>query len=156
MDSRYIETQSSPIIAKRESNLITFGNVYDDKSELGDSIVNREFSSKKIAVTENPLRNLMTTHSSATIDDSDDASLRADYHTQCMQTDGYNGDMYAFNDEILSFEEWKLKRKEFKNGTRGSFIKAFEVFQEREQLSSTDSAKHISQLHHSSSSRKPF
>ena len=28
-----------------------------------------------------------------------------------------------------SFEEWKVKREEFKKGTRNSFISAFQVFE---------------------------
>ena len=57
---------------------------------------------------------------------------------------------YELND-VLSFEEWKIKRKEFKKGTRGSFIKAFQVFEEREQLQADskpmDSTKHVMRLY---------
>ena len=89
----------------------------------------------------------------------DEQSLYEEYQSLQSQHDDA---VYDIN-ETISFEEWKLKKKQFKQGThlltylpllltdsltysligtRGSFIKAFELFEEREQLfSASDSSK---------------
>ena len=70
----------------------------------------------------------------------DDALLRDDdvalYEEYQSLQNNHDGALYDMTDDTaISFEEWKLKRKQFKQGTRGSFVKAFQVFEEREQLS---------------------
>ena len=82
----------------------------------------------------------------------DDAALYLEYQNLQNQRDETIYDMAVGDDTIISFEEWKTMRKEFKQGTRGSFIKAFQVFEEREHLvaaSSEQSAsvKNTMQLH---------
>ena len=86
--------------------------------------------------------------------------------------DTHNEALYAVNDDsevAVSFQEWKLRRKQFKQsthslthsltrflllwltsfvtGTRGSFVKAFQVFEEREQLA----LEQLEQVSHSAS-----
>jgi hypothetical protein len=47
---------------------------------------------------------------------------------------------YDFNEETLSFEEWKVKKKQFKLGTRGSFVRAYQMFEQREQVIGSDAS----------------
>ena len=64
----------------------------------------------------------------------DEESLLLEYQTQfyyCMKDTHAD---YELDQEQLSFEEWKMKRREFKQGTRKSFVKAFQVFEDRELL----------------------
>jgi hypothetical protein len=58
------------------------------------------------------------------------------------------------NEAAITFEEWKSRSKQFKQGTRGSFVKAFQVFEEREQLARDNidqsaSVKNTMHLHRS-------
>ncbi len=83
----------------------------------------------------------------------DDAALYLEYQHLQSQHDDAIYDMGADAEVAISFEEWKTNRKQFKQGTpssdcipflaishsvafvgtRGSFVKAFQVFEEREQ-----------------------
>ena len=67
-----------------------------------------------------------------TIAETEDSLLREYQEALATGIDG-SGNHYNFDEGTLSFEEWKMKRKQFKQGTRGSFVKAFQVFEEREQ-----------------------
>ncbi len=69
----------------------------------------------------------------AAVVDDDDAALYLEYTSRLS----YNDDAYSMrsdDDATISFDEWKTRKKEFKQGTRGSFVKAFQVFEEREKV----------------------
>ncbi len=70
----------------------------------------------------------------STVVDEDDDSLYREYqslyHNQSDEA-AYEMDM---NSDAISFEEWKKDRVHFKQGTRSSFVQAFQAFEEREQL----------------------
>ena len=75
-----------------------------------------------------------TSDNAPVTDDDDDDLLYVEYQNLHSQHDDT---VYSMTDEAevaISFEEWKTKRKQFKQGTRGSFVKAFQVWEEREQL----------------------
>ena len=44
--------------------------------------------------------------------------------------DDISSNAYDFTENILSFEDWNARRKKFKEGTRGSFVTAFQVFED--------------------------
>ncbi len=76
-----------------------------------------------------------TTSDNATVmDDDDDDLLYVEYQNLHSQHDDTVYSMTDEADVAITFEEWKTKRKQFKQGTRGSFVKAFQVWEEREQL----------------------
>ena len=61
--------------------------------------------------------------------------------------------MYDMADVRMDLEEWRTRRQ-FKEGTRGSFVNAFKIFEEREQLAQANlersaSMKNTLQLHSS-------
>jgi hypothetical protein len=126
-----------------------------------------------LVITENPIHALAATSLSrtnkhihddnydhgdndASAEDDDDAALYLEYQNMQSSTSGDTVyDMNAADDiEVaMSFDEWKTRRKQFKQGalyltdsvltylflqtytgTRGSFVKAFQVFEGREQL----------------------
>ncbi len=92
-------------VMKRESNPITFGNIYESNEDTKQSYVTASslsLQSKEYA-TENQWRNLVTRN--------DDDLLYADYQ-KTQSCDNGTGD-YS---NSQSFEEWKLQRKEFKQG----------------------------------------
>jgi hypothetical protein len=94
----------------------------------------------------------MANDATGTVED-DDAALYLEYQ---KLHDNHDEALYAVNDDsevAVSFQEWKSRRKQFKQSThsliltrfllrltplltgiRGSFVKAFQVFEEREQL----------------------
>jgi hypothetical protein len=109
-------------------------DMFFKKAEL-DPINTHVFSSTT-AVTKNPLHHSNPSKNTWSSSESlaateDEESLYQEYRNQCACSSN-SDEVYASNDEVLSFEEWKIKRKEFKKGTRGSFIRAFQVFEERE------------------------
>jgi hypothetical protein len=75
----------------------------------------------------------------------EDAVLYLEYQRLQSSHDDTVYDMTTDDTEI-SFEEWKVKRKQFKHGTRGSFVKAFQVFEEREKVA-------LDNLEHSASAQ---
>ena len=97
-------------------------------------------------------------------DGDDDAALYLEYQSHQIQHDDAAYAM-ADNDkeEMITFEEWKSRRKQFKQGTRGSFVQAFQLFEEREQLlllplgtdvtTSSASAKNTMHLHKSTAKK---
>jgi len=122
-------------------------------------------SSNTTVITENPLHaNLSLNNQSSTLpliedanDGEEEENLYQEYQVECAASLSSSADdAYSLKDEeILSFEEWKCNRqeakKEFKKGTRGSFIRAYQVFEERELLKEESkpamhSAKHTAQL----------
>jgi len=115
----------------------------------------------------------MANDAAVTVED-DDAALYLEYQTL---HENHDEALYAVNDDsevAVSFQEWKSQRKQFKQsthsliltrfllrlpplltGTRGSFVRAFQVFEEREQLAleqleqvtSSESVKNTLKLH---------
>ncbi len=136
------ENDVEQVEMKRESRVMSYDNIYDEeiaatKSTDRDTAVE---GTATITTTINPLMaNIASKRqvlepvpsSSATNDDDEDALLvmYVDYQRRVNNASSDEG-----GEELLSFQDWKLKRKEFKQGTRKSFVKAFQVFEEREQL----------------------
>jgi hypothetical protein len=96
----------------------------------------------------------MANDAAVTVED-DDAALYLEYQTL---HENHDEALYAVNDDsevAVGFQEWKSGRKQFKQSTRGSFVKAFQVFEEREQLAlehleqvvSSESVKNTLKLH---------
>ncbi len=113
------------------------GSEYDERVSYGDVYRTQTFnegiemhstfsSTTSYHSAFQSLRNLM----SPTASSNDDAALYLEYQQQQQENPSSND--YSL-DSNLSFEEWKIKRKQFKKGTRNSFISAFQVFEEREQ-----------------------
>jgi hypothetical protein len=103
---RHLEVEKSMV--KRESNLMSFGNIYEDKEDSAPQscATSNPVLESNYYSTGNQLHNLATRSNSL-----EDDLLYADY--QKTQTcDSSTGD-YSNNQ---TFEEWKLQRKEFKKG----------------------------------------
>ncbi len=109
------------------------------------------------AITENPLHSKINQSHIAPLaqeQEEDEASLYQAYQQECA-VGASNDEQYSINDEEeISFEEWKINRNEskkaFKKGTRGSFIKAYQLFEEMFQSHSDtamNSAKNTVHLH---------
>jgi hypothetical protein len=131
-------------------------------------VVNNTFLTKKTteeskysgatAITENPLHSKINQSHIAPLaqeqEDEDETSLYQEYQQECA-VGASNDEQYSTNnEEEISFEEWKINRKEskkaFKQGTRGSFIKAYQLFEEMFQSHSDtamNSAKNTVHLH---------
>jgi len=118
-----------------------------------------ESNSVATAITENPLHRKINQSRIAPLaqeqEEDDEASLYQEYQQECA-VGASNDEQYSTNneEEIKSFEEWKINRKEskkaFKQGTRGSFIKAYQLFEEMFQSHSDtamNSAKNTVHLH---------
>jgi hypothetical protein len=126
----------------RTSTVFSMDAIYGSSmNEEGDYL-----AAGGVDVVENPIyqsvnrHELLRLHQSAinsTTEDAsvveDDATLYLEYQNLQSQRDDA---VYSMTDDdaAISFEEWKTRRKQFKQGTRGSFVKAFQVFEEREQL----------------------
>ncbi len=133
------ESTSTPAmpLADLVSNLF-FNKQSSVKSiESGDTSV---FATS--AVTENPLRDPSRSNQCSSTPvteetDEEEASLYQEYQVQCALSTNTDDDYRCKDDETLSFEEWKSNRKEskkeFKKGTRGSFIQAYQLFEEMHQ-----------------------
>ena len=103
---RHLEVEKSMV--KRESNLMSFGNIYEDKEDSAPQscATSNPVLESNYYSTRNQLHNLATRSNNL-----EDDLLYADY--QKTQTcDSSTGD-YSNNQ---TFEEWKLQRKEFKKG----------------------------------------
>jgi hypothetical protein len=131
-------------------------------------VVNNTFLTKKTteeskysgatAITENPLHSKIHQSHIAPLaqeqEEEDETSLYQEYQQECA-VGASNDEQYSTNnEEEISFEEWKINRKEskkaFKQGTRGSFIKAYQLFEEMFQSHSDtamNSAKNTVHLH---------
>ena len=66
--------------------------------------------------------------------DADDTALYEEFKNLQSSHDESVYEMADETEVALTFDEWKRRGKQFKKGTRGSFVKAFQVFEEREQL----------------------
>jgi hypothetical protein len=91
-------------------------------------------SKNEIISAKNPIHDTGKEVAVAALVDDDDAALYLEYTSRLS----YNDDAYSMSnddDATISFDEWKTRKKEFKQGTRGSFVKAFQVFEGRERVS---------------------
>lgn len=84
--------------------------------------------------TENPLNSFVNCVD-ITAQDGGEAVLHQEYQKLQSQHSDAVYDMNEDDVQVeIGFEEWKTRRKQFKQGTRGSFVEAFQVFETREKL----------------------
>ena len=100
---------------------VAYDNIYNKEEEPDVAFMG------KLAV-ENPLNSVRERMNDAV--QEDDETLYIEYQNQCENTESAD---YSLNSESMSFEEWKVNRKQFKQGTRKSFVAAFQAFEDREQ-----------------------
>jgi hypothetical protein len=133
-----------------------YKNVYSNtSSENLDTLVTAENPIHSLASALTAQRLQLTAVVPPTEAVDDDAALYLEY--QNLQ-DSHDNTLYDMsnnedNEVAMTFEEWKATRKQFKqgnththllahsftysftySGTRGSFVKAFQVFEEREKV----------------------
>ena len=131
---------------------VSYSNVYDvDKESVTPLYSSQQVRSNQCVV--NPLSTMRAAIESSGLATDDESALYQEYQDEMNgairlssaggESDGAD---YDFTEETLTFEEWKVKRKEFKKGTRGSFVRAFQVFEEREQQSSPSSVHNTMRL----------
>ncbi len=151
-----------------------YGTNDDDNKEEEGAVVgaNNIDSRDLVSTVENPIHSTIASYPTDSLhlqqsvinhsnEVSDDAALYEEYQSLQSQHDDTIYSMTNDTEEVISFEEWKIKRKQFKQGTRGSFVKAFQVFESCEQLSSKShsapSASVQNTMHlHSAKVKKPF
>ena len=84
--------------------------------------------------TENPLNSFVNCVD-ITAQDGGEAVLHQEYQKLQSQHSDAVYDMNEDDVQVeIGFEEWKTRGKQFKQGTRGSFVEAFQVFETREKL----------------------
>ncbi len=138
--------------AQVELNVVSYDNIYDtaDPDEkLTEAETKSVESTVIVATTTNPLLANVTTKrqnaadiiNNTTTNEDDDDALREMYVDYQQSLHNSNQEGKEGSEDMLSFQDWILKRKEFKQGTRKSFVKAFQVFEEREQLAEAQSSK---------------
>ena len=98
-------------------------------------------------IVENPLIKMQQRTNGV---QEDDESLYIEYQNQCANTDSVE---YSLDGETLTFEEWKIQRKQFKQGTRKSFVAAFQVWEDREAMKNGASVSNTLHLHKSISTK---
>jgi hypothetical protein len=122
---------TSAAVTQRSSAAFNMDAIYGSSmNEEGDYL-----AAGGVDVVENPIyqsvnrHELLRLHQSAinsTTEDAsvveDDATLYLEYQNLQSQRDDA---VYSMTDDdaAISFEEWKTRRKQFKQGTRGSFVK---------------------------------
>ncbi len=123
-----VSLEDDPVVEDVEESIheVAYDNIYQ---------VNEEVKSSN--TSPNPLFKTIQSRKEA----QDDESLFIEYQTHC------SNDEYHVDGEQLTFEEWKVKRKEFKQGTRRSFVKAFQIFEEREQQHQLGSSSVVNTMH---------
>jgi len=136
-----------------DAHILVSYSVYDVGKEAGTSSL---YSGLQVHSTErvvNPLSAMRSAIATSGLTADDESALYQEYQNEMNEgirlssADGKNdGVEYDFTEETLTFEEWKVKKREFKKGTRGSFVRAFQVFEEKEQLSSPSSVQNTMRL----------
>jgi len=123
------------VIPRRGSTVISMDSIYgsSDYNEK-DSGCYTTNNTMNYTVEANPIH-LAANNARDIARDNDDEALFLEYQSLQNQQDE---SLYNMNTEddtrvSISFEEWKSKRQ-FKQGTRSSFVQAYQVFAEREQL----------------------
>jgi hypothetical protein len=141
------------VIPRRGSTIISMDSIYDssnfDEKDRGCYTTNYTMN---YTVEANPIH-LAANSARDIARDDDDEALFLEYQSLQSQHDEAVYDMND-NEAAITFEEWKSRSKQFKQGTRGSFVKAFQVFAEREQLARDNidqsaSVKNTMHLHRS-------
>ncbi len=132
---------------------VSYSNVYDVGKDAATSSL---YSGLQVHSTErvvNPLSAMRSAIATSGLTADDESALYQEYQNEMnggirlSSADGKNdGVEYDFTEETLTFEEWKVKKREFKKGTRGSFVRAFQVFEEKEQLSAPSSVQNTMRL----------
>ncbi len=122
---------SNEAVASETLVRVSYSNVYDvDKAATSTAAA--ATASQQVHTIQhvvNPLSamsNAMLSRSSDVT--TDESTLYLEYqnemavgiHSSNAKNDSND---YDFTEEVLSFEEWKIKKKEFKKGTRGSFVR---------------------------------
>ncbi len=119
---------------------------YDTIYNKAESVVLPNLTNNHIV--ENPLIKMQQCAANGV--QEDDESLYIEYQNQCVNTDSME---YSLDGETLTFEEWKIKRKQFKQGTRKSFVAAFQVWEDREATANGASVSNTLHLHKSISTK---
>lgn len=119
-----ITTTRNPLCAAAAVDL-SFASIYDgDSNDDVVGVVMPDFALFRKSVT-----------TAESEDDESDNMLRLTYTAE-----------RASYECTLTFEEWKIKRKVLKSGTRKSFIDAFQKFEELEQEMKSESVKNAVHL----------
>ncbi len=124
---------SNEVITSETLVRVSYSNVYDvAKAEAATTVTETATASQQVYSIQhvvNPLSamsNAMLSRSSDVT--TDDSALYLEYQNEVnggIRPSNAKNDTndYDFTEEILSFEEWKIKKREFKKGTRGSFVR---------------------------------
>jgi hypothetical protein len=115
---------SNEAVASEAQVLVSYSNVYDvDKAATASQQVH---SIQHVVNPLSAMSNAMLSRSSDVT--TDESTLYLEYQNEMNGGIRYSNakndsNDYDFTEEVLSFEEWKIKKKEFKKGTRGSFVR---------------------------------
>jgi hypothetical protein len=121
------------VTAEEAVDSVTYDSIYSNKEVSEASVMSK-------LAGENPLNKVsQCTNEAMQVDDD---ALYIEYQHECSSTE--NAD-YSLGSETLSFEEWKANKKQFKEGTRNSFVAAYHVFEQ--QFQDTGSVKNTMHLH---------
>ena len=117
--------------AEEVDDRMSMSRVYDS----GKTEVIPSFELKSSNDNWNKMRDVMSMPS--------DEELYQEYQKEMINNDSSGGTSgtsgnsvaaagsYDFDEKRMSFEEWKIDKRKFKAGTRGSFVKAYQMFEER-------------------------
>jgi hypothetical protein len=170
-DDPVISVQMNPLTEEwtdRNSAVFSMDGIFSTDSNLDDevdryNVYSSNTSKETLLITaENPIHSLASAKqrlqptavmpTAETVDD--DAALYLEYQNLQDSQDNTLYDMSSNEDTevAMTFEEWKTNRKQFKQGTRGSFVKAFQMFEDREKvaldsLEASKSVKNTLKLH---------
>jgi len=138
----------------RDDTVIATENPIHSLASMLNTVSLRPTNTRQEAPRQQPIA-LRNESVNAPVTAEDDAALYLEYQALHDSHDEALYDMDGDNQVTVTFEEWKSQRKQFRQGTRGSFVKAFQVFEEREQLAleqleqvaSSESVKNTLKLH---------
>jgi len=110
-------------------NRLSYGDVYASRNHIDDvnmpSSGNRIIADTSKSKALNPLVNMSKP---TQVEEEEDATLFQLYQNEVSRvSDG--------GTEEMSFEEWKIKRKQFSPNTRKTFISSYRVFEDLEEVS---------------------
>ncbi len=147
-ESEHASTVTNNPISDHSDSFVTTDNPIHSST---DSARNQMFSFQSSNYRQESVRLQPSSINNASIvNGDDDAALFQEY---CNLQNSRDDSVYDMTDDVevaISFDEWKSRRKRFKQGTRGSFVKAFQIFEEREQtarLEKSASVKNTMHLH---------
>ncbi len=110
------------IYSSNSSNVATENPIHSLASML-DTVSLRPVTTRQESLQRQPSGIRINSETDAAVVVEDDAALYLEY--QNLQ-DNHDDALYDLNDDsdvAMSFEEWKSRRKQFKQGTRGSFVR---------------------------------